>query len=206
MKSGFLKLGTWRNVPLFFHWTLLLWVPLYWSRFGSVLWAMVTFAAFAALVLVHEMGHAAIANWRGLPVFAMRFHILGGECEHAGASREQDGVWVAWGGVLAQFCILVAALVAQYLAASFHVHSEWLQGLLFVFINANLVLIAINLIPVPPLDGHTAWRVIPLLWKKLRSGNGQVPGPLKTARKQRAAALDAQSLAAGFRDKVRKRD
>lgn len=209
MTSGFFKLGTWRNVPLFFHWTLLLWVPFYWSRFGSLFWAVVTFAAYTALVLIHEMGHALVANWRGLPVFAMRLHVLGGECEHAAAGREKDSVWVAWGGVLAQLCVLVAALAAKYATAGLHVQSELLEALFFVFINANLFTIAFNLIPVAPLDGYRAWRAIPLLWAKLRPGNGQMPGSLTTvliAKKRKTAPVDAKDLAAGFRDKVRKRD
>ncbi len=208
MNSGFLKIGTWRNVPLYCHWSVLLWLPLYGARYGSLLWAAVTFAAFAALLLAHEMGHAIAANSRGLRVFAMRFHVLGGECEHVSAHYERDVVFVAWGGVLAQFCILVAALVAQYLAAIFHVHSEVLAGLFFVFINANIVLIAINLIPVRPLDGHKAWRIIPLFWKTLRPKDGQMPGPLGAglAGRKRKAADDVERLAAGFRDKVRKRE
>jgi membrane-associated protease RseP (regulator of RpoE activity) len=41
--------------------------------------------------------------------------------------------------------------------------------LYFVFVVANVVLIGVNLLPIPPLDGANAWRLVPILYRELRA-------------------------------------
>jgi stage IV sporulation protein FB len=87
-----------------------------------------------------------------------------GQCTYEVPHYEHDDVWIAWGGVAAQAAILLVAVIAHYLL--WH-HLNWtLQrytGPLFrALIGANIATILFNLLPIAPLDGRKAWRVIPL--------------------------------------------
>lgn len=169
MKAGFWLIGRWKDIPLVLHWSALLplaWLALKYKDFGA---AVSTFLAFLALMTVHELGHAAAARSRGLDVIGIRLHFLHGMCLYETPKREKDDVFIAWGGVLAQLCLLAVALLVQAIASAFFPGSaRVLQPVLFVFIHANVVICAFNLIPVAPLDGHRAWRVVPLLWQSLK--------------------------------------
>ncbi len=176
MKSGYWNIGTWNNIPFYMHWSVFLWLPYYWSSYHDLAWAELSLAAFLALLVAHEMGHAVAARSRSLRVHAIELHALRGLCWHEAAYREEDEVLVAWGGVLGQFCVLLLALAAQYtLALSAPGMLYTLAPLFHVFIKANIVIAVINLLPVEPLDGYRAWRIIPLLQKRLASGAGARP-------------------------------
>lgn len=74
---------------------------------------------------------------------------------------------IAWGGIIAQFFIFLLAIAIEYLLIRFSPQMYlFLLPLFFVFIRTNLLIAAFNLIPVKPLDGYLAWRVIPLCWNR----------------------------------------
>lgn len=165
MQPGYWKYGSWRKIPLFFHWSLLLWLPWYWWAYKSVIWAVLTFAAFLTLLLAHEIGHAIVAKSRHIEVDAIKLFVLHGQCEYETPYYEKDDLLIAWGGILAQLCILSVALVAIFLSKALLPQIAYiLAPIFFVFIPTNIVLCAVNLLPISPLDGHKAWRAIPYLW------------------------------------------
>lgn len=171
MQSGFAHVGTWKHVPVFFHWTVLLWFPLVmWSwTSGGLVQAFIAASGLVALLLAHEIGHAVAARSRGADVLAIRLFMFHGHCEHEHLGWEADQILIAWGGVLAQFCLLCAAAVAELLTAHLWPDGHaFFEPLFAVFIYINLVTAIINLVPVAPLDGHTAWQVLPLLGTYLR--------------------------------------
>jgi stage IV sporulation protein FB len=169
MNSGFWSIGKWRGVPVFFHWTILLWIPWYlWQNMNFISTAL-TFLAFVLLMCVHELGHAIVAKKRHVKVEEIRLFVLHGQCEHEHPYYEEDDVFIAWGGVLAQFVILALALVTNYLLALLSPQAYYiLAPLFYVFVNTNIAIATINLIPIQPLDGYRAWRAIPLLGEWLR--------------------------------------
>jgi len=171
MTLGFWQLGRWKDVPVALHWSALL--PFAWCLLGrqDLRATLSSVLAFLVLLAVHELGHAVAARSRGIEVIGIRLYLLHGVCEHEAPEREEDDILIAWGGVLAQLCLLAAALLVLHAASALLPGSApVLQPVLFVFIHANIVIAAINLFPMAPLDGHRAWRVVPLLWRaaKLR--------------------------------------
>lgn len=168
MHSGYWLIGKWKRVPIFFHWTIFLWLPWHFWQERNVTWAVLSFLSFVVLLFAHEIGHAVVAKARRTKVFAIRLYVLHGQCEHEHPYYEEDDVFIAWGGVLAQFIVLIFAVAAKYMSQQLWPQSYYfLMPVFFVLINVNIVIAAINLIPVQPLDGYTAWRALPLLRKRI---------------------------------------
>lgn len=150
------------GAPIRLHWTL----PL-----GALVMSRFTFApafwlGFVLLILVHELGHALVVLRYRLRLLEIVVHGVGGYCSHDPArSRWQESA-IAWGGVLAQLAVLLvtgALLLLLGPPASPHA-----AQLVHVFTETNLFLIAINLVPVEPLDGRKAWPLVGMLWERLR--------------------------------------
>ena len=151
------RAGRWRGVPLYFHWTVLLGLPWLYYRTHSFEATLLSFAAYTALLLLHELGHAAAAKWRGAEVHSIRLLFIHGECRHEEPYYEKDDVIIAWGGVAAQLAVLVVALVAGKLMLAIAFAAYYKASSIFgVFIEINILTMAVNLIPVAPLDGAKA--------------------------------------------------
>jgi len=196
--SGGLSLGRVWKVPIQLHFSwffiagLITWslatgyfpgaypglgMPAYW------LLGAVTALLFAASVLLHELGHVALALRNGIPVRGVTLFIFGGvaqiqsEPKSAGAefriaiagplvSLALAGIfWLLW-----QFDRAVPLLAAP---------SEYLMRI-------NLILGLFNLIPGFPLDGGRVLRAI--IWKF----TGSMP------KATRAASITGQLVAFGF--------
>ena len=181
------RLGEWRGISIFFHWTVLLGLPWFLYKTRSVTDTAISFAAFFALLLVHELGHAAVAMWRHVDVHRIELLFLHGFCVHDQPYDEEDDILIAWGGVAAQFAVFVLALGFDMLLGprSPYTHSVTFS-ILLVLIDANLVIMIINLIPVAPLDGAKAWRCIPILRKWVRRTSWATSLRSRLAARQRA--------------------
>jgi Zn-dependent protease len=158
----------WRGVPVVLSWTVLLALPWFYYRQGTLLGMTIAFAAFFVLLFVHELGHAAVAKWRRVPVLGINLYILHGLCRYEEPEKKSDEIWIAWGGVAAQAVLLILALGASYLLERYafllFLHAS---PALHIFIVTNLFLILFNLVPLPPLDGAKAWLVVPRLWARV---------------------------------------
>lgn len=163
-------LGRWWGVPVRAHWSLLLVIPWYYLHSRSLYLSAIAFAPFTFLMLVHEFGHAVVARWHRLRVHQINLLFLHGQCVHEAPYCEADHVRIAWAGVGAQMIVLILALAvtvpARYapLSAQFY-----LEPFLWMLVQGNLLIIAFNLIPVAPLDGHIAWRFVPTYLARLRA-------------------------------------
>ncbi len=207
MKNGYWNIGTWKNIPFYMHWSVFLWLPMYWSSYHDLAWAELSLVGFLVLLVVHEVGHALAAMSRSLRVHAIELHALRGLCWHEPAYREEDEIFVAWGGVLGQFCVLLLALAAQYVFTMFAPGLLYTLAPLFhVFIKANILIAAINLLPVEPLDGYRAWRVVPLLMQRY-SGQARPPsraGNVVGFRKRTGLLEELRRAASELIDRLRK--
>lgn len=208
-QSGYWKFGKWKGIPLYCHWTVLLWMPWYWWVRGSLGWAVVTLLAYLALLLAHELGHAVVARARRVKVHAIRLFVLHGQCEHDEPYYERDDIFIAWGGVLAQMCVLTVAVAAKHGARLLFPDVEpFLAPILFVFIDANLVIAVINLVPVAPLDGHKAWRLLLPVWTSfvLRAQGGvRSLRRVLDFRKRRAIEVESRRATADLLDRIKKK-
>jgi membrane-associated protease RseP (regulator of RpoE activity) len=122
---------------------------------------------YLLLVLLHELGHAAVVRYHGHEVESLDVHGLGGLCRWSGLATPIERATIAWGGVWAQMVIFAGAHVA--LAALGDPTSAFVAQLAHAATSVNLWLMAINLIPLPPLDGAEAWSLFRLLWVRQRA-------------------------------------
>jgi len=162
-----------------------------------------------ALLVVHEVGHAIVACSQRVKVYAIRLYALHGLCEHEEPYYERSDLFIAWGGILAQLCILATAVAVKYsLWLLLPTWGQFLAPIFFVFINANLVLAAINLVPIAPLDGHKAWLALPFAWSGLLSHARRVMRSVRRAfdlKRRRAIAIESQQAAVDLLDRLRKK-
>jgi Zn-dependent protease len=194
------QLMKWRGVPVVLSWTVLLGLPWFLYLTKSFYGMAISFVAFFLLLLVHELGHAAMAKWRKVPVLEIELYILHGLCRYEQPDREVDDIWIAWGGVAAQGVLLLVAFGVNHLlleyAFIYYLQIWWVAE---IFISTNLILIVMNLIPVPPLDGAKAWRVVPRLWAR-------VPMPsLKRWRRNRELRRQSEVVTADILERLKKK-
>ncbi len=206
MLTGYRLIGKWQDIPVFFHWTVLLWIPWFLLTYMDLAWALMAFAALVVVLLAHEMGHAYAARSRRVRVKAIRLFLTHGQCVHEVPYYERDHVFIAWGGVLAQFALLLVAgstaLALLRWAPDIYLR---LEPLFYVLVRVNVFMAIFNLIPVPPLDGHLAWRGVPSLRLALVSRLGAAIARLGTwidFRKRWALARDARAAADDLLDRL----
>ena len=157
--TGYFNIGRVRGAPIRVHWS----APLGAIAFTGFSFSPGLWAGFFLLVVLHELGHAALVRHFGHQVTAVRVHAFGGDCAFSGdVTRAEDGV-IAWGGVLVQAALWIAATVALLVAGQ--PSSPILAALAVTFTTVNARSILFNLLPMPPLDGHRAWPLLPLLWE-----------------------------------------
>lgn len=161
MQTGYLTLGRVRGALVRMHWSAFaLALLLGYSRHASIWTSLLGSFFVLALILAHEFGHAFMV-WRyrhtvhSVDVFA--FH---GWCRWSGHPSPYERAMIAWGGIFAQLALLAMAMLTTFFVDR--------PGIVFlaighVFVWTNLYLIGINLIPIAPLDGHEAWKLVPLL-------------------------------------------
>jgi Zn-dependent protease len=203
------RLGTLRGIPIELHWTVFLGLPWFYYLTRSSTATAVAFVAFFVLLLVHELGHAAVARWRDVAVGKIQLLFLHGTCTHEEPYYEEDDVLIAWGGVAAQLVLCVVALVTRPLVAELPPGAAGLASSFFaVFIGTNLYMIVFNLIPLAPLDGAKAWRALPLLRDRARqtSWGAGVRRFISARQRAREKKLEAESarIASDIIDRLKK--
>jgi stage IV sporulation protein FB len=199
VRGGYFRLGSWRGAPVRAHWTM----PLGAFVFGRGRFVPGFWLGFVLVVLIHELGHALVVRRFGHRVVAIDLHALGGECRWAGDATPLQRARIAWGGVNAQLVALIVAVVV--LAVLGPRGTAFVDDLADALTFTNAYMIALNLIPVAPLDGAAAWKLPGLLRarararKSRRESAARAPGSSEGARTAVAdelARLDASEQAA----------
>ena len=160
--SGFLTIGRIGRARVRVHWSTPIGVILFTGlRFAPGAWL-----GFVLVILIHELGHAAMVALSKHRVLSADVYALGGLCHWDGYPTPTERALIAWGGVLAQALAAIAALIV--IAALGAPSSAFLADLAGAFLGPNLWMILVNLVPVPPLDGAEAWRIVPILASRRR--------------------------------------
>ena len=128
----------------------------------SPLYAAISIASYLAVIVIHEAGHAWVSRRLGYHVDAIRVGFFHGLCEGEAPDTELDHVLIAWGGVAAQLAVAIPIVILAKLAGD--PDFGYAGPVVGILGQLNIVIALINLAPAPGLDGHTAWRAIPLLW------------------------------------------
>jgi Zn-dependent protease len=178
--QGLTTLFSLRGIPVRVHFSVVLgFLFVSGARFAPGAWL-----GYFVLVCMHELGHALLARRYRLQVYDVIIHGLGGYCTHEGTDSAFQRSVIAWGGVLAQLLLFVAAAIVSgstlghgmlFAAVSGQDYVGYAHTLandfLGVMLSTNLLIIALNLLPLRGLDGHDAWRLPRLAyqrWQKAR--------------------------------------
>jgi Zn-dependent protease len=192
------------GLPLRVHWTVALAIPVFWY-FGQTLWqSLLGLIAWMAILLIHEFGHAFVAQRVGLRVHAINLYPVHGICEYANPRYEMDDVLVAWGGVAGQALLLplpVLAMASDWLFAA--PAPDVLALGLSVLGPINILVIVTNLLPLRGLDGERAWRLFPLLRGQWRATARRVFAKVRPTTKASRAA--AQAVATDTIERAKRR-
>jgi stage IV sporulation protein FB len=198
---GFLTIARLKGIPIRIHWTM----PVGALVFGGLRFAPAFWLGFFVLVLVHELGHAFYVQRYGHRVLSIEVTGFGGLCRWSGAATPYERAAIAWGGVVAQGLLLLAALAV--LLALGPPRALWSAELAHVFTRTNLWLIGLNLLPFRPLDGAEAWPLARYVFDRLRErrGPGRPPTPPRfeppaVPPAPRAADPELRKLAEKFRN------
>jgi hypothetical protein len=160
---GYWKAFSVRGMPVRLHWTM----PIGMFLFGGLGFVPAFWIAFFVLLLVHELGHAVVAIRYGHRVTGIEVTGFGGVCRWSGDASDDERGAIAWGGVVAQ---AVLAATAHFIITMTG-PAETTIGLQLVraFVTVNIALIAVNLIPLAPLDGAEAWAWIARILRRRRA-------------------------------------
>lgn len=132
---------------------------------GAMLFAMIV-----ASIFLHELGHAWGAKVQGVAAQKIVLHGGGGYCQHATTGPRRTEFILLMGPLVNLALWALASLVVHYMvagleaeaASSLTPNEAALEALLWklrvaeacdVFAKMNLVLFALNMVPVQPLDG-----------------------------------------------------
>jgi Zn-dependent protease len=116
-------------------------------------------------LLVHELGHAGAARrCVGVRPVAVRLGWLGASTHLEGRyTSGRDRLRVAVRGPMASFALATSLVAFLWYVPTPHGVKHF-AAMLVLF---NVIVGALNLVPVPPLDGHNA--IVGLLWSRLGS-------------------------------------
>lgn len=184
MEGPYLVLGRLRGARVGLHFFVPILGLIYWA-FNRSIWALV---ALSFLILVHEVGHAGLVWWFGARVRTIDILPMGGECTWEGEVTLLQRALIAWGGVLAQALVLVAALW-------WPAPESWTGAVVLRALTVtNAWMMAFNLIPVAPLDGSKAWRAIPIWWRARSRGRQRRREDVVVRELERRNRLDARQV------------
>jgi Zn-dependent protease len=123
--------------------------------------ALEAVGSYFGVLLLHEMGHAAMARRLGYRATDIRLAIMHRLCDYDAPDTERDDALIAWGGVLAQLALALPLIaLAQVPAVAALPGAGILVG---VFGYLSVLVALFNLTPAAPLDGAKAWRLVPIL-------------------------------------------
>lgn len=171
------RIGTYRGIelrinPLFYG--VLALGALTWAQFGAagVFWGVVSTALAFGSVLLHEMGHARVAQHFGIQSKDITLYPFGGVCnlEKKPATAFQEGLIAVAGPAVN---VVIATVMFAFFASVFGL--EWIEAtwrsaadgpslsvVLVILMFTNVVVAVFNMIPAFPLDGGRLFRAV--LW------------------------------------------
>lgn len=160
--------GTLYGAPIFVHWSAFLTIgPLALFAIASPIYGVLFISCYLAIIFVHELGHAFVANRLGYRVDSIGVTVLHGWCRHEEPDTEWEDVLIAWGGVAAQVAIALPVLLGTLVLGD----RDWAYWTPVIVLLGylNLVWAIANILPGDDTDGRLAWRIVPLVIEQWRA-------------------------------------
>ena len=171
--DGYIDVGRAFGIPIRMHWAAPLGLLL-WSSPNGFHFAPGAYAGIALVILIHELGHAFVMRMCRVAVERIDFTIIGGECRgSAGHVDPMQHALIAWGGVLAQFVLLVT-VAASWPFLPF-TRTQAGGDFVHALIVSNFFIAIVNLLPFRGFDGAQAWKIVSLTLTNLLWGGRWVP-------------------------------
>jgi Zn-dependent protease len=158
-----------KGVPVYVHWLVfLIWIAILIGAIERPTESLAAWAAYFAIILLHEVGHMVMAERLGYSVCDIELHAVHGLVHYAAPRSRYDEAAIAWGGVLMQLGIAIPLLI---LIRTFG-FTRWdaLNVLIGVLSYYSIFVAAINLLPIRPMDGARAWAFFPEYFRRHRAG------------------------------------
>lgn len=177
LSSGYWRVASWHGVPIRLHWT----IPVGMLFLGGFKIRPLFWLAFFVIVLVHELGHAYWVHRFGHKVHRLDITGFGGACVWSGNASGAERSLIAWGGVIAQLCLLAVAVVLTAVLGWGFLSTS----LGYAWTVTNVFLIILNLIPVSPFDGAEAWKIFSAVRREGWPAPARRPAKSRTRRARR---------------------
>lgn len=162
MASWSVTVAKWKGVPIKVHAGL----PFGLFVFSGFRFDPLDWACMLGIVLLHELGHAGVVRLAGGRATEVMLHGFGGWCAWRGDVTKLGRAAIACGGIAAQLMLLVLVLAIDA-AGQWPQTNTWLN-IFWSATYSNAYLIALNLLPIAPLDGAEAWAFPYLLGRRAR--------------------------------------
>ena len=124
-------------------------------------YALEAVGSYFGVLMLHEMGHAAMARRLGYRATHIRLAFMHGLCEFDSPDTLRDDALIAWGGVLAQLAVALPLIALAQVPAFAGLPAAGIPVAAFGYFSVLVALL--NLTPAAPLDGAKAWRLVPIL-------------------------------------------
>jgi Zn-dependent protease len=181
MGAGWITLFRGRQITVRMHWT----APVGAFIIGRFRFVPGIWLGFFFVVLVHELGHAIVVRACGARVRYADLHGAGGECSWSGTVTAWGRALIAWGGVAAQ--VVLYAIVMAWLLVAKPTFGEFGEQVVEALTGINLFMAAFNLLPVRSLDGVEAWKILPMVWRRVKNRRKAADAAKRTDARLRAA-------------------
>jgi Zn-dependent protease len=176
-ERGYLTIARFRGAPIRIHWS----TPVGALVFTRFMFLPGAWLGFFLIVLLHELGHAVLVRAARMQVVSIDVLGFGGLCRWYGVPSPRWRALIAWGGVFAQALLLVGTLLTLLVLPP--IRSTFLGQLFDTFLWTNGFIIALNLLPIPPLDGAEAWPLLGML-RDRRPKRRAAPAPAVVKKKR----------------------
>lgn len=160
------RVWSWRGISFYLHWSTILILSIFAVLVPfQGLPALLIGLSYFSILLVHEIGHALLAQRFQYQVHRVEIYPIHGVCHYDQPYSEYEDAIISWGGALAQIVLFVPTVLFLELHGNTQYGAVNVVLVMYTFLNA--VILVVNLTPAPGLDGAKAWRVFPILIKSL---------------------------------------
>jgi membrane-associated protease RseP (regulator of RpoE activity) len=167
-----------RGVPVYVHWSvLLIAILILLNVIHHPASSLLGLTAYLAVLLIHESGHLIAAQRMRCEVLSIKLYPIFGVTKFETPWSKFDHCVIAWGGVIAQ--AVVALPVIGWVLFFGYTRFEPVNAVLALLGFFSLGVAVFNLLPIPPLDGATAWAIIPEAIRRARSKSTKRSPPLR---------------------------